>query len=199
MMVIRRDIHKCHNSDILPQLWRYQGFDAFWRYAVFIHFMTITIIDWFSWIYAGLDDFNVLDDMHHLLIITLLSSIVWIYSRFNHLTYLDDIHTSYTFNTHHLWLISRIRTRFRQYPRINYFGNLWRYHGFTDIDARYHWVVHFAFDDDIQELVIFDDDWHLNIWLILLILSTFPHSSVLHAIWWYRSYFSNWWCDDIQH
>jgi hypothetical protein len=117
--------------------------------------MTITIIDWFSWIYAGLDDFNVLDDMHHLLIITLLSSIVWIYSRFNHLTYLDDIHTSYTFNTHHLWLISRIRTRFRQYPRINYFGNLWRYHGFTDIDARYHWVVHFAFDDDIQELVTF--------------------------------------------
>ena len=29
----------------------------------------------------------------------------------------------------------------------------------------------FAFDDDIEELVIFDDDWHLNIFLILPILS----------------------------
>ena len=25
--------------------------------------------------------------------------------------------------------------------------------GFTDFDARYPWVYHFAFDDDIQELV----------------------------------------------
>jgi hypothetical protein len=51
--------------------------------------------------------------------------------------------------THHLWLISRIRTRFRQYPRIDYFGNLWRYHGF-----RWFWrdIVEFfifAFDDAI--------------------------------------------------
>ena len=90
---------------------------------------------------------------------------------------------------------------YTQYPRINYFGNLWRYHGFTDIDARYPCGFSFCvWWCDIQELVIFDDDWHLNILLILLILSTFPHSSsVLHAIWWYRSYFSNWWCDDIQH
>jgi hypothetical protein len=38
---------------------------------------------------------------------------------------------------------------------------------------RYPWVFHY---DDIQELVIVDDDWHLNILLILPISSTFPHS-----------------------
>ena len=87
------------------------------------------------------------------------------------------IYTSYPPLTHHLWLISRIRTRFRQYSRIDYFGNLWRYHGFTDFDARYRWVFHY---DDIQELVIFDDDWHLNIFLILPILSISSFFSVAH-------------------
>jgi hypothetical protein len=61
---------------------------------------------------------------------------------------------------------------------------------------RYPWVFHY---DDIQELVIVDDDWHLNILLILPILSICSFFSVA----WYddidQHFSNNWQCDDIQH
>jgi hypothetical protein len=67
----------------------------------------------------------------------------------------------------------------------------------ADIDVRYHWV--FFHYDDIQELVIVDDDWHLNILLILPILSI----SSFFSVAWYddidQHFSNNWQCDDIQH
>ena len=51
----------------------------------------------------------------------------------------------------------------------------------ADFDTRYHWVFHFAFDDAIfKNWSRFDDDWHLNIFLILPILSISSFFSVAH-------------------
>jgi hypothetical protein len=92
------------------------------------------------------------------------------------------IYTSYTFNTHHLWLISRIRARFRHNIQEStilaiYDDIMW----FTDIDARYPWVYHFAFDDDIQELVTLLTMTGIWTFYWFCWYRAFPHSSsVLH-------------------
>jgi hypothetical protein len=65
--------------------------------------------------------------------------------------------------------------------------------------TRYPRVFHFAFDDDIEELVVIF--WRWPAFEYLTDFVDIKHFLILECctIWRYRKYFSNWWCDDIQH
>ena len=77
-------------------------------------------------------------------------------------------------------MIFRIRAQFRQYLRIEDVGNLWRYHGFTDFDDILEFFILRLITTISRNLVIFDDDRHLNILLICSDIEHFLRSSVLH-------------------
>ena len=99
-----------------------------------VHFMTISRIRWFLFEF---------------------------YSRFNRAFNIFQRYTRVVIPFNIIYDDIEDSPQFRQYLRIDYFGNLWRY----------PWVFHFAFDKDIQELIIFDNNRHLNSLLILPISS----------------------------